>query len=66
MRQLESSENPDALFEAAVRLRDFDADGPRFMEADGRAFYMKHVAMDESVRRKEQTLESVVAIPVEC
>ena len=56
-------EDPEALAETVLTLHGLDADGLRLMGANGRAFYMKHLAMDEGVRRIKQTLESVVAIP---
>ena len=56
-------EDPDALAEAIIRLRGLDADRLRLMGANGHAFYRKHLAMDEGVRRMEQAFESVVAAP---
>jgi len=56
-------EDPDALAEAVLALRGLGADGLRLMGNVGRAFYRKHLAMDEGVRRIEEAFESVVAVP---
>ena len=56
-------EDPDALAEAVLALRGLGADGLRIMGNVGRAFYRKHLAMDEGVRHMEEAFESVVAVP---
>ncbi len=56
-------EDPDALAETVLTLRGFDAEGLRLMGNNGRAFYRKHLAMEEGVRRMEEAFESVVAVP---
>ena len=55
-------EDPDALAEQFLVARS-RAERLRLMGNVGRAFYRKHLAMDEGVRRMEEAFESVVAVP---
>ena len=54
-------EDPEALAEAVLVLRDLDADRLRLMGDNGRAFYREHLAMEQGVRRMEQVFEGAVA-----